>query len=89
MELEKNYPYTSGESGEAGSCQYNKNDVVAHISGFAYATQSDNETAMQEAMIPHGPLSICVDASTWQDYSGGVITHDCANQLDHCVQVTF
>jgi hypothetical protein len=64
METEASYPYTSGESGEGGSCQYDSSKVVAKISGFAYATQSDNETAMQVAMMAHGPLSICVDASS-------------------------
>jgi len=80
------YPYTSG-NGDSGTCNYNSQDVVAHISGFKYATTSGNETQMQVAMVTNGPLSICVDAETWQYYQSGVITHGCGDSLDHCVQI--
>jgi len=40
---------------------------------------------MQVAMMSSGPLSICVDASDWQNYNGGVI-ESCGDSLDHCVQ---
>jgi len=81
QEPESDYPYTA----EDGTCQYNQQDVVAKITGFKYATQSQNETAMQVAMMSSGPLSICVDASDWQNYNGGVI-ESCGDSLDHCVQ---
>ena len=32
-----------------------------------------------------GPLSICVDAETWQTYKSGVMKK-CGTELDHCVQ---
>ena len=32
-----------------------------------------------------GPLSICVDASSWQTYRRGVLKR-CGDQIDHCVQ---
>lgn len=32
-----------------------------------------------------GPLSICVDASSWQTYRGGVL-RGCGTRIDHCVQ---
>jgi len=86
METCADYPYTSG-NGNTGTCQYDSSDVVVQISGFKYATQSANETQMRVALLAHGPLSICVDASTWQNYQGGVITHGCGDDLDHCVQI--
>jgi len=82
MEPESDYPYTA----EDGTCNYDQSDVVAKITGFQYATQSQNETAMQAAMITNGPLSVCVDASSWQNYDGGIIT-SCGDSLDHCVQI--
>jgi len=86
LELDSYYPYTS-EDGWTGSCSFDASHVVAKISGFQYATQSQNETAMQVAMVQHTPLSICVDASSWQDYSSGVMNAaDCGTDLDHCVQ---
>jgi len=42
---------------------------------------------MQQAVYQTGPLSICVDASSWQNYNGGVIS-DCGTDIDHCVQLT-
>jgi C1A family cysteine protease len=86
LELDETYPYTSG-GGDSGVCKYKSQSVVARIKGWAYATTKANETAMQAAMVTNGPLSICVDASTWQFYQSGVITHDCSNDLDHCVQL--
>ncbi len=38
-------------------------------------------------MISNGPLSICVDADSWGDYTGGIVENNCANSLDHCVQL--
>lgn len=38
-----------------------------------------------------GPLSICVDATTWQFYIGGIIEYACPSSpddLDHCVMIT-
>ncbi len=38
-------------------------------------------------MVTHGPLSVCVDASTWDSYQGGIIERNCGRQIDHCVQI--
>ena len=69
MEPEKDYPYTSGTTEVTGTCKFDAAKVVVHINGFAYATTTGNETQMTEASYKHGPLSICVDASTWQYYT--------------------
>jgi len=84
QEKEVDYPYT----GEDGTCAYDASKVVAHMTGFQYATQNGNETQMLIDSFAHGPLSICVEADTWQSYTSGVITHDCGDALDHCVQIT-
>jgi len=86
LELDSFYPYSS-ESGSSGSCLFNASHVVAHISGFQYATQNQSEPAMQVAMVGHTPLSVCVDASNWSDYTSGVMNAAaCGTELDHCVQ---
>jgi len=42
---------------------------------------------MQQNLYLWAPLSICVDASSWQNYNGGVLlASQCGTQLDHCVQ---
>jgi len=80
------YPYTAG-NGNTGNCEYNANDVVAKISGWRYAAQNGDESALQANVATVGPLSICVDASSWQFYTGGVLSTNCGQQLDHCVQL--
>ena len=58
METDANYPYTA----EDDTCAFNKGEIAAHISNWAYATKTKNETEMQYALYAKGPLSICVDA---------------------------
>lgn len=82
MEKESDYPYTARN----GRCEAQKDKMVVKISSFKYATQSRNETEMQVRLQDWAPLSICLDASQWSSYRGGVLTH-CGNQQDHCVQL--
>jgi len=82
LEAYSDYPYT----GENGYCQFNSADVVAKISGWNYATQDQDENQMAAYLVQNGPLSICVDAETWQYYTGGVMmASSCGTSLDHCV----
>jgi len=83
LEKETDYPYTAHD----GACHFEKSKVAATIKGFKFITKSGDETAMQQGLFEVGPLSICVDATTWQDYRGGVISHNCGTKLDHCVQL--
>jgi len=80
----KSYPYTGSNT----QCKFKSADIVADISGWAYVTQNRNETAMLYSLAANGPLSICVDAATWQFYGGGIISNFCGHSLDHCVQLT-
>jgi len=32
-----------------------------------------------------GPLSVCLDASSWNSYTGGIMSV-CGKSVDHCVQ---
>jgi len=84
MDSYQSYPYT----GENDNCAFNGNNVAARISNWGYITTTDNENAMGSWTYSHGPPSICVDASQWQYYQGGVVTSGCGTQLDHCVQIT-
>jgi len=78
------YPYV----GYQENCQFNSNEVVAAISTWGYITTNDDETYMLEWLYANGPPSVCVDASSWQYYTGGIITGNCGDEIDHCVQVT-
>jgi len=76
------YPYTA----EDGTCNFNSGEVVATVVNY---NSLDGESGLyqQTSSSSGGPVSVCVDASSWQDYSGGVLT-SCGNDVDHCVQLT-
>jgi len=86
LESESDYPYTSRD----GNCHFNKNLVKCKVSKWEYVTKSKDENAMQNFVYSNSPISVCVDAESWQFYTSGVITtsSNCGNALDHCVQVT-
>jgi len=84
LEDDSDYPYTAQD----GTCNFQSNLVKVTISNWQYATTNSDEQTMQTNLATWGPLSICVDAEPWQDYTGGVMmASDCSNSLDHCVQL--
>jgi len=84
LEDDSDYPYTAAD----GTCAFQSNLVKVTITNWQYATTNSDETTMQSNLVNWGPLSICVDAEPWQDYTGGVMmASDCSNSLDHCVQL--
>jgi len=84
IEAYSDYPY-SAESGEAGQCNFNSADVVCTVTGY---NSISGETGLyqQTSSSSGGPVSVCVDASSWQNYNGGVLSQ-CGNSVDHCVQL--
>jgi len=78
------YPYTA-ESGESGTCNFQQSDVVATVTNY---NSISGETGLyqQTSSSSGGPVSVCVDASSWSSYTGGVLTQ-CGNDVDHCVQL--
>jgi len=76
------YPYVSGE-GQVPYCQINGKPTAAVITGHRDLAHS--ESAMKDWMATGGPISIAVDASSWQTYQGGIMTNCVSTQLDHGV----
>jgi C1A family cysteine protease len=87
MVSETNFPY----HGTNGVCNWpnHASSIAAHISSWYYVDtdpQGENSTLLPiVAMV--SPVSVCVDASSWQLYSHGVL-RSCGDQIDHCVQLT-
>jgi len=80
-----NYPYRAVDQ----NCAFNGDDYEAKITGYKFATQSNNEEEMKAAIATVSPLSICIDASQWQFYSSGILkASKCGTSLNHCVQIT-
>jgi len=90
IDSEAGYPYTSG-GGENGVCTFGTKDVGATIKSYkSYCneqTAACTEPQMQQLMMQYGPLSVCLNASPMQFYTGGVDNPtDCdPTQIDHCV----
>jgi C1A family cysteine protease len=80
-----NYPYTAG-GGNSGSCQFPQGQVVCNVANYNSLNGETGEY-QQLSSASGGPVSVCVDASSWQNYNGGVLT-SCTNNVDHCVQLT-
>jgi C1A family cysteine protease len=83
VESESDYPYDA----QNGQCQFNQADVVATISSWNYVSQDPSTESAMYSAIQSSPLSVCVDASNWSSYTGGIYpASDCTTSLDHCVQ---
>jgi C1A family cysteine protease len=85
------YPYVSGTTGQTGTCTSDAADVSEDV-GSTYsliASEASQESNML-AQIQESPMSVCVDATLWQTYTGGVITSSsgCGTSIDHAVQAT-
>lgn len=95
LDTEEDYPYTS-QTGSSGSCK--SSTPVVKISDYKYAVSpceggscsSQDEDGLKAALATQGPLSVCVNAESWNSYYGGVLSGKCSgkyNALDHCVQL--
>jgi len=81
LETEADYPYTSYQ-GTTGTC--NENKSLAKITVTGYSTIS-GEDSMASYVQSTGPLSVCLDANSFNSYQGGVMSA-CGQDVDHCVQ---
>jgi C1A family cysteine protease len=78
---EATYPYTS-YYGTTGTCKVDTTKAVIGVS--TYYTVS-GESSMASYVQTKGPLSVCLDASSWNSYTGGIMSV-CGKSVDHCVQ---
>ena len=74
----KDYPY----NGTEGTCR-NITEVAAILTG--YKDLNNSEFAMVESTATFGPMVSAVDASTWQLYTGGILTNCTSQSVDHAI----
>jgi len=90
QELNLEYPYVSGVTGQTGTCASAPKEVTEDVgTALGYMiSQAPSQEANMLKQIELSPMSIIVDATLWQTYSGGVITASsgCGTSLDHAVQ---
>jgi len=73
------YPQT----GATGTCKYDKSKATyRYKKWFTVGTNDDDLIA---ALNEEGPLSVAVDATQWQFYTGGIFSKECGKTLNHGV----
>ena len=85
LETDKEYPYSSG-SGRSGTCKAKSGKSAVQIGGYKTVSKKKSSEGKMVTQIAKSPISVCVDASSWQTYSKGVVGRSCGSELDHCVQ---
>jgi C1A family cysteine protease len=78
---EGSYPYVSGD-GVVPACS-GTGTTGATISGHQDLPKSESQ--MTTWMSSNGPISIGVDATSWQTYISGIMTNCISSQVDHGV----
>jgi C1A family cysteine protease len=82
---ESAYPYTSGTTTKAGTCNQSKCSKYSAPAGYVDVTKN-SESALTSA-LNSGPVSVAIEAdqSSFQLYKSGVFTGTCGTNLDHGV----
>lgn len=70
---------------------YSTEKCVCYTDGSGCDCDQQNEGYAVRNLATYGPAVVCLDASTWQDYTEGIITSDsgCSQgfmDVNHCVQ---
>ena len=78
---EESYPYQESDR----ICQYTKLTGGITITGYEDVLPGSADALIYA--ISHQPVSIAVDATSWQHYSSGIITSNCGVGLNHGVLV--
>lgn len=93
----------SGDNGYQYDVSYTETTRYAKVKGYGYATDrcvcytdgsgcdcddQDEKTAVLN-VASYGPAAVCLEASLWQDYEGGIMTSDigCSSSfldMNHC-----
>lgn len=81
IEADSTYPY-SAYNGRSGSCKANSKNFKVSVQSYHTVK---GETNMANHVLGTGPLAVCVDASTWSSYRGGIMS-SCGRNVNHAVQ---
>ena len=81
------YPSTSA-GGFVSNCSANLNTMPVGATVVGQRDIAKDENQMAAFVYSSGPLSVYVDASTWQLYQGGIMTDCTAGPVNHAVLIT-
>lgn len=82
---------SSTRYGQIRSYAYATDRCTCYTDGSGCDCEEQNEALAVRNLASYGPATICLDASVWQDYNGGILTSDsgCSAaflDMNHCVQ---
>ena len=86
------YSYLSAPRyGKVKDYGYSCDRCVCYTDGTGCDCDDQDEWRALMNVASYGPATVCLDASAWQDYGGGIMTSDsgCSAQfldMNHCVQ---
>jgi cathepsin F len=87
IESEIDYPYVPLQ----GNCKHDKSKVAVRIDGYKFITNNRrprNEDEIKAILYQNGPLSVAVDAGSFQFYTGGIFDLECSKiLLNHAVLI--
>lgn len=83
---ESAYPYVSGTTKTAGTCQKTCSLVSGSKITSSVAVAANSDTAMMTALTKQ-PVSVAIEADqrSFQMYAGGIFSGSCGTSLDHAV----
>ncbi len=85
---EQGYPYTSGDTKSAGTCETSCTNVDnSQIHSFADVPANSDDDMMAVLNVQPVSIAIQADQKDFQLYSTGVFTGSCGTSLDHGVMV--
>lgn len=84
---EADYPYTSGTTKTAGSCNQSSCTKVAGVAPTSHVDVKTNSDKDMMSALNIGPVSVAIEAdqTAFQLYKSGVFTGTCGTKLDHGV----
>lgn len=81
---EASYPYVSGDD-TVPSCKSDLSSLTVAATIDGHHDIASSESQMVAYLAANGPISIGVDATSWQTYSGGILTDCTSTEVDHGV----
>ncbi|XP_076447139.1 cathepsin O-like [Babylonia areolata] len=82
--FQKNYPLTDND----GTCHtLRPAEEVINITSYTCNKYVGTEDEILHILATTGPVSAAVDASTWNNYVGGIIKFHCLNDINHAVDI--
>lgn len=84
---EADYPYVSGTTKTAGTCNQSSCTKVAGVAPQSHVDVATNSDEALMSALTIGPVSVAIEAdqSAFQLYKSGVFTAPCGTNLDHGV----